>query len=269
MYGIANGSTDMNRGLQGATSGTATTNNGVIGISNGTGAGNNYGVYGYAGGSTAQNAGISGITDGTATFNIGTEGYAQGTGGDYNIGIWGEASGATLGNFGGYFVGDVEITGNLAKGGGTFKIDHPQDPANKYLIHSFVESPDMMNIYNGNVTTDANGYATVEMPDYFEAANKDFRYQLTVMGTFAQAIVKEKISGNKFVIQTSEPNVEVSWQVTGVRADQWADANRVVPVVDKEVPGTYLYPELFNASEEESVLYNIRPTKTTVQPTQK
>src|SRR5262245_8440898 len=44
----------------------------------------------------------------------------------------------------GYFAGSVQITGNLAKGGGSFKIDHPLDPENKYLYHSFIESPDMM-----------------------------------------------------------------------------------------------------------------------------
>lgn len=148
--------------------------------------------------------------------------------------------------------GNVNITGNIAKGGGTFKIDHPQDPANKYLIHSFVESPDMMNIYTGNIVTDANGYAVVELPGYFEAANKDFRYQLTVIGTFAQAIVKEKISNNKFTIQTNEPNVEVSWSVTGVRADKFADANRIEPEMEKEHKGTYIHPELFGASPKDS-----------------
>ncbi|WAC02029.1 hypothetical protein N7U66_19830 [Lacinutrix neustonica] len=44
--------------------------------------------------------------------------------------------------------GDLNVTGNIAKGGGTFKIDHPLDPKNKYLVHSFVESPEMMNIYS-------------------------------------------------------------------------------------------------------------------------
>ena len=50
----------------------------------------------------------------------------------------------------------------------------------------------MMNVYSGNISTNANGYATVTLPDYFEAANKDFRYQLTVIGSFTQVIVKEK-----------------------------------------------------------------------------
>ena len=34
----------------------------------------------------------------------------------------------------------------MSKPGGSFKIDHPVDPACKYLYHSFVESPDMMNV---------------------------------------------------------------------------------------------------------------------------
>ncbi|MGH9844628.1 MAG: hypothetical protein ACREEM_38400 [Blastocatellia bacterium] len=71
------------------------------------------------------------------------------------------------------------MVGTLSKGGGSFKIDHPLDPENKYLYHSFVESPDMMNIYNGVVTLDETGQAEVELPDYFSALNRDFRYQFT------------------------------------------------------------------------------------------
>lgn len=122
----------------------------------------------------------------------------------------------------------------LAKLGGSFKIDHPLDPDNKYLYHSFVESPDMMNVYNGNITTGVDGEATVELPSYFNALNKDFRYQLTVIGTFAQAIVLEEIDGNSFKIKTDQPNVKVSWQVTGVRNDDFAKARRMKVEVEKE-----------------------------------
>jgi hypothetical protein len=142
--------------------------------------------------------------------------------------------------------GSVNIAGNLSKGSGSFKIDHPLDPANKYLYHSFVESPDMMDIYNGNVTTNARGMATITLPEYFEALNRDFRYQLTVIGQFAQAIVARKISKNRFTIRTSKPNVEVSWQVTGIRQDAYANAHRISVEEDKgEQRGTYLHPELF------------------------
>jgi hypothetical protein len=143
--------------------------------------------------------------------------------------------------------GDLSVTGTLSKASGTFKIDHPLDPANKYLYHSFVESPDMMNIYNGNVVTNKHGLATVTMPDYFEALNQDFRYQLTVIGAeFAQAIVMREIQGSQFTIKTSKPGVKVSWQVTGIRHDAYANAHRIQVEEDKgENRGTFLHPELF------------------------
>ena len=153
------------------------------------------------------------------------------------------------------------MKGNLSKSGGSFKIDHPLDPANKYLYHSFVESPDMKDIYDGNVVTDASGNATVTLPDWFEALNRDFRYQLTVIGQFAQAIVASRIAGNQFTIRTDKPNVEVSWQVTGIRQDAWANAHRIPVEEDKpEIQrGYYLHPELFNEGPEKSIEYAANP----------
>jgi len=129
--------------------------------------------------------------------------------------------------------GDLEVRGNLSKQGGSFRINHPLDPENKFLFHSFIESPDMMNIYNGNIVTDSNGVATVILPGYFEALNIDYRYQLTCIGSFAQAIVLEEVKNNKFTIQTDKPNIKVSWQVTGVRNDEWARNNRLITEVNK------------------------------------
>lgn len=127
----------------------------------------------------------------------------------------------------------LTISGNLNANGKNFRIDHPLDPLEKYLFHASIESPDMMTVYNGNVTTDRRGLAVVELPDYFEALNRDYRYQLTPIGTFAQAIVGEEVIDNRFVIETDQPYVKVSWQVTGIRQDPWADAHRVVPEVEK------------------------------------
>ena len=212
---------------------------GVMGHSYSTGSMYNEGIFGEGGGGTNNNYGVYGV------------GMA-GTGSGYNIGIYGDDDGTGSSNYAGYFSGDVNITGTLSKSGGSFKIDHPQDPANKYLVHSFVESPDMMNIYNGNVVTDAGGYATVELPAYFNVLNIDFRYQLTVIGTFAQAIIKEEISGNRFTIQTDQPNVKVSWQVTGVRNDAWAQENRIQVEVTKGAleKGRYIHPELYGKSAD-------------------
>jgi hypothetical protein len=123
--------------------------------------------------------------------------------------------------------GNLNVVGKLTKGSGTFAIDHPLDPTNKYLYHSFVESPDMMNVYNGNATTDQHGLAVVTLPSYFEALNKDFRYQLTPMGSFAQATVAKEVHDNQFTIRTNKPGIKVSWQVTGVRHDAFAEQNPI------------------------------------------
>ena len=96
-------------------------------------------------------------------------------------------------HFAGNFDGDVTLTGTLTAGTKHFKIDHPLDPANKYLVHASVESSEMMNIYTGNVTTDAQGEARVQLPDWFEVLNTDFRYQLTAIGQFAQVIVSSEV----------------------------------------------------------------------------
>jgi len=159
-----------------------------------------------------------------------------------------------------YLQGSVTVTGTLSKGGGSFKIDHPLDPANKYLYHSFVESPDMMNVYNGNVTLNGNGEATIELPNWFEALNKDFRYQLTCIGGFAQVYIAQEVSGNSFTIAGGSPGMKVSWQVTGIRKDKFAEAHRIPLEEFKEGKerGKYLHavengmPESYGIDYEEN-----------------
>ncbi len=150
-------------------------------------------------------------------------------------------------------LGNVHITGNLSKGGGSFQIDHPLDPANKYLYHSFVESPDMMNIYNGVATLDAHGAVWITLPDYFGALNRDFRYQLTSMGRpQPELYIAKEISGSRFRIAGGKPGGRVSWQVTGIRQDAYANAHRIPVEEDKPAQdqGHYLHPELFGAAPE-------------------
>ena len=199
----------------------------------------------------------NGGNGGTGVFARGGSGFNGGHGieaflGNSLGGINGKA---------GLFHGPVHVDGVLSKAGGSFKIDHPVDPENKYLSHSFVESPDMMNVYNGNITTDHNGLAVVELPDYFESLNRDFRYQLTVIGQFAQAIVAEEVKENRFRIHTSAPGVKVSWQVTGIRQDAWANKNRinVEEVKPERERGFYLHPESFGKEEERGVEWANRP----------
>jgi len=152
--------------------------------------------------------------------------------------------------------GNGFFAGKVSKSGGSFKIDHPLDPANKYLEHSFVESPDMMNIYNGIVVLDSKGEAAVSLPDYFQALNSDFRYQLTAIGAPGPNLyIAEEISGNRFKIAGGKAGSKVSWQVTGVRQDAYAAAHRIKVEEDKPAQerGRYLHPELFGATEKEAI----------------
>ena len=153
--------------------------------------------------------------------------------------------------------GTTTITGFLAKAAGSFKIDHPLDPENKYLYHSFVESPDMMNIYNGNVILDADGTATIEMEDWFEALNMEFRYQLTCIGGFAQVYIADKIKDGKFKIAGGSPGLEVSWQVTGIRQDPYAVKNRIQVEVEKEAEykGSYLNADAYDQPKTKSAQF--------------
>jgi hypothetical protein len=202
--------------------------------------GTSYGVLGSA--SLADNAyGVYGSVN-SATNCYGIYGYAN----------------QQANSFAGYFDGHVSVTGTLSKAGGAFRIDHPLDPENKYLQHSFVESPDMMNIYNGVANLDGNGEVTVVLPEYFEALNRDFRYQLTAIGAPGPNLyIAEEISGNTFKIAGGGPRTKVSWQVTGVRKDAYAERNRIQVELDKQPDqkGMYLHPEAFDLPAERGVNY--------------
>jgi hypothetical protein len=186
--------------------------------------------------------------------------YAMAEGVDIARAFYGHARLGNTASFEYAFYGDGDgyFSGYLYKAGGGFKIDHPMDPENKYLYHSFVESPDMMNVYDGNVMLDGNGEATVELPDYFEAVNKDFRYQLTAIGAPGPNLyIAEEISDNRFKLAGGEPGMKVSWQVTGIRKDPFAEADRIQVEVDKPADerGKYIHPEAYGLGEEYGIHY--------------
>jgi len=208
---------------------------------------------------------------GTGGFG-GNDGGAGGSfsGGVGNMAAYGDGIDATnIGGgtfsetqaYAGNFTGDINVTGKIYAGTKDFKIDHPLDPANKYLFHASVESSEMMNIYTGNITTDSEGHATVQLPEWFQVLNTDFRYQLTVIGQFAQAIVAREIENNRFEVRTNAPNVKVSWQVTGVRQDAYAKANPLVVEQEKgaRLRGFYIHPELYGAPPEKQIEWARHP----------
>ncbi|MEV0711568.1 hypothetical protein [Nocardia aurea] len=167
---------------------------------------------------------------GTTTFKGGSGPFQSAIVAKGNIGVWAEGAASGIlasGNPAGTFLGDVRITGSLSKGGGGFTIDHPLDPEAKLLSHSFVESPEMMNLYRGTVVTDADGSARVTLPDWFDALNDDIGYQLTVVGEPTLTAIAEPVRDNAFTLCSERPHTTVCWQVSGVRQDKWANANRI------------------------------------------
>lgn len=152
-----------------------------------------------------------------------------------------------------HVVGDITTTGAKA-----FTIDHPLDPENKMLRHFAIESNEVLNSYSGNVVTNDKGVAQVELPAYFEKINKDFRYQLTVIGSFAQAIVQREIKNNSFEIATSQPNVKVSWEVKAVRNDlhmQKLNTIKAEEMKTGDMKGKYFEPAAYGLPESRGTNY--------------
>src|SRR5215212_249274 len=218
----------------------------VDGVDDGVG----YGVYGYS----ANNYGVVGFSG--KIYGV----YAASSSGLAAI-----------------LEGNVRISGNLQKAGGSFKIDHPLDPANKYLYHSSVESPDMKNVYDGVVALDNKGEAEIDLQDWFSALNKDFRYQLTAIGVPGPNLyIAEEISdtttttnysssnnnnNSSFTIAGGTSAMKVSWQVTGIRQDPWANANPIEVEEDKpdKERGYYLHPDLYGPPEEKGISHILFP----------
>ena len=213
-------------------------------------AGTPYGVYATA----ASPTGIGVRAAATATSGV-------------NYGL--QASTASASGYAGFFSGRVHITSDLLVAsdlsvGGTknFKIDHPLDPANRYLTHAAVESSEVLNLYSGTVVLDAAGEAVVTLPDWFEALNRDFRYQLTCIGGYAPVYVSSEIADGRFGIAGGRAGLKVSWQVVGTRSDPHMLAHPMAVEEDKpeDERGTYLDPEAHGQPAERGRDYEVTRT---------
>ena len=209
-------------------------------------------------GSSHSGTGVAGISvNGDGVYAESTNGPGVDARSYNGSGVWSYGS-----FFARYFFGTVEVHGTLTKTMPAFKIDHPLDPANKYLFHSGVESSDMKNIYDGVVVLDANGEAIVELPTWFEALNSEFRYQLTSIGAPGPNLyIAEEISDQRFKIAGGTAGMKVCWQVTGNRKDGYAQANPLVVEQEKPTPerGHYLHPEVFGYTQEQSIAWVHHP----------
>jgi len=232
-YGVVGISTDTNSGSGGWFETNAPIGNGVYGRASST-SGVTYGVLGQT--DSVSGRGVHGVATTTSPTNT-------------PYGVLGTASVATLG-FGVYALGDMGASGVKP-----FRIDHPRDPLNKYLLHYSTESPFPQNFYSGNVVTDGGGRAWVDLPEYFGDINTNYKYQLTVVDEsddFILAKVSREIQGNRFQIRTSKGHIKVSWRVEADRDDQRVRFDRPSDVVDKtgHERGVHQHPEYFAEPEE-------------------
>ena len=141
-------------------------------------------------------------------------------------------------------VGDINCTGTLSKGSGSFKIDHPlPSMSNTHtLCHSFIEGPQADLIYRGKVDL-VNGSASINLDTVsnmtsgtFEALNRNV--QCFTSNESDWDAVKGSVSGNMLTIscQNESSTAKVSWLVIGERKDkhmydtEWTDDDgHVVP----------------------------------------
>jgi len=125
-------------------------------------------------------------------------------------------------------VGNINCTGTLSKGSGSFKIDHPLAiMSNTHcLYHSFIEGPQADLIYRGKVDL-INGSASINLDTVskmtsgtFEALNRNV--QCFTSNESDWDAVKGSVSGNTLTIscQNASSTANVSWLVIGERKDK-------------------------------------------------
>ena len=143
------------------------------------------------------------------------------------------------------------VGGNLSKATGNFMIDHPLKPYTHVLQHSFVESPEMMNIYKGNAWIQ-NGKCEIKMPDWFIALNgknqDDYSYCLTNIGKRNILWVEKEMNDNGEVVFAAEEDGKFSYIIYAVRHDPYAENHRI-KVEEKKDKKYYLYPEYYKSKK--------------------
>ncbi len=262
------------------------TGNGIFAISNNLGT-LYYHTDGEAIAATGKLVAISGYSENDDSNTICIRGLYKGTNNYDATGVMGYSMPATYYGYGvkGYggwmgVVGETDSDGLYgvysngdlgASGTKSFMIDHPLDPANKYLKHFSIESDEVLNVYRGNIILNKQGEATVQLPDYFRAINKNFSYTLTPIGQPAPNIyiAKEIDEQGEFKIAGGHPGQKISWYVYAERNDPYLQQHperRQVELVKKaKERNKYLMPELYNQPKEKAMFFENTVNKTTRQ----
>jgi hypothetical protein len=262
-YGVY-GTSVSGIGVRGYASATSGGTFGVYGLSDST---SGRGVYGYASATSGGTFGVYGLStspSGTGVFGL----AAAGGGAAFGVlGVTYSTASSSYGVIGGEPSGGaghaVFADGTLAATGTKlFQIDHPLSPETHYLNHFCAEGPEPMNAYSGVVSLDSRGEAWVQLPDYFEAINRDPRYTLTPIGAAMPNLhVAVKIQNNRFKIAGGAPGKEVSWRIEAVRNDLWVQRYGYQTEQEKEdaIKGKYLSPELYGQPKERGIHYRPEP----------
>ena len=221
------------------------------------------GMAAWADNANNNSVGVFGQYNGTGSNSDGTgvKGIALANSGR-GYGVYGQGN-----RYGLYSNGNTGASGTKA-----FVIDHPLDPENKILKHYSIESPEVLNLYRGNIVLDNSGTASINLPDYFIAINTNFSYTLTAIGVPSPNlfILKEIDQYGQFIISGGNPNQKISWVVYAERNDlylrKYPESKSVEVQKDSELKGKYIRPELFNQPAEKGMFYtsenrNIIPSK--------
>jgi hypothetical protein len=197
-----------------------------------TGQGSNCVAIGYKSGLTRQNNNSIILNASGVPLNAGATGFYVNpirqkiTGGDDGVLQWDTTN--------------SEIVYNTTK---TFVIDHPQDPANRYLIHACIEGPEAGVYYRGkcvnNKLNESSGCyeSIVSVPDYAKKFT-DFSIQITVMKSFSTYYCEELDNG-EYIVKTQQPT-EFNWIIFGKRESILIEMNKSDCVIKGDGPYKYL-----------------------------
>jgi hypothetical protein len=274
---IGTGGISINEGILSVQNNTST-NWKVIAATSATGGANALGVLTQMTSDTGEAIGGDFIAvAGGNNPAIGVLASASGNGTGTKIGVLASAGGSAGQLWAGWFSGNVNVTGTLSKGAGSFVIDHPLDPVNKILRHNLVESPENLCVYRGKATLDANGRATVELPDYFPALTdeENATVHLTPVGEQPSPASYRWNDEHSAVTVFGPPDAEVAYLVLAARDDpvihQLARPVEEDKTDDNFGAGRLLYPEAFGHPEEMGVHFALQESiaATRAQPSQR
>jgi hypothetical protein len=239
-------------------------------------------IYGQnnrtAGGHGVMGLGVNGVVGqsnyvdgfGCYGFNYSTTDPGIGTYGGGITGVAGQSTNISL-SYGLYSFDDcgiynhIDIGGNLYAGGTkSFRIDHPKDPDNKFLVHFCIESNEILNMYRGIAELDNNGEAVITLPKYFDAVNTNYSYQLTPVGAaMPNLYVSNEINDNKFAVAGGVAGAKVSWTVVAERDDELIrnnlEAKESEPLKTGRYKGKYVHPQFYSKSANSGILYKQSP----------